>query len=168
MPRTHTWSRASNGQTITTGGRFALALGDFPAGSTLERVVFGYYIRQNAFYGGLTPGPRSLHLRIGVIAQAVSAGTPDIDPAAPTTADWLWAGLVVADVIPLRFMSDKEYHVAFSSPPEQLETQSRRHNGLGESQRVWLCTSPISERDSGFDSWSATSYGSTLYSQLSP
>lgn len=166
MAREYEWSRASSGQTITTGGRFGLPLGDFPAGSTLERVIFGYNIRQEAFYGGPTAGPRGTHLRLGVIAVALSSGIPDIDPAAPTTADWLWAGLVAAEVIQLRYASKQEYVFRFVSPAEQLETITRRHNGLAESQRVYLVTSPIGERDSGFPSWSATVYGSVLYSYL--
>lgn len=153
---------------MTTGGRFALRLGDFPPGSTLERVIFGYSIRQDVFYDGDTAGPSSTHLRLGVVAQALSSGVPDIDPGNPTTADWLWAGLVHAELLPLRYASKEEYQVRFASPNAQLETTTRRHNALSELQTVYLVTSPIGERDSGFPLWTATVYGSVLYSELSP
>lgn len=161
-----TWSRASSGQSLVGSGRFGLPLGDFPAGSTLERVIFGYSIRQTAFYGGRRGGPVSTHLRLGVIAAPLSSGVPNVDPGAPTTADWLWAGLINAEIVPLRQTIKEEYLFRWASPAEQLETVTRRKNNLAEPQRVYLVTSPIEERGSGFADWSATTYGSVLYSHL--
>lgn len=168
MPRTNTWNRRSSAAVINDNGRVALQLGDFPAGSTLERVIFGYIIRQEVFYGGVTAAARAGGLAFGVVAQAVSAGTPAFDPVTQPTADWLWAGLSTIEVLPIKNASEEEYRTMFTSPREQLQTETRRHNGLAEAQRVWFVSQALSILDSGFPVWRAATYGSVLYSQLSP
>lgn len=168
MARTYTWSRTGGFSSSAVGGRIQLLLGTWPAGATFERVIFGFNIRQDVFYGGITAPPTRLHLQMGVLSTAVSAPVPDIDPLGTPNADWLWAGLISADVIPLHFASKEEYRIQFASPPEQLESVTRRHNGLAESQRVHLLTVPTSTLDSAFPLWSASSYGSVLYSENSP
>lgn len=72
------------------------------------------------------------------------------------------------EVAEIRSTSTLEYRVQFTSPKEQLETTTRRHNSLGEPQRVWLCSQPLGALDSGFPLWATNSYGSVLYSELSP
>jgi hypothetical protein len=166
VARQYEWSRASSGQTITDGSRFGLLLGEYPADSTFERVIFGYNIRQTAFFGGATAGPTSTHLRMGVVGNPLAAGPPNIDPGAPTTADWLWAGLVHAEVLQLRHASDREFQVRFTSPAAQLESVTRRHNDSGATIGVYLVTGPMADRGSEFPTWTATVYGSVLYSYL--
>jgi hypothetical protein len=153
---------------ISDAGRVALRLGDFPAGSTLERTIWGYIIRQEVFYGGNTGVPRAGGLAFGVIVLPVSAGTPTVDPVSSPASDWLWAGLSTIEVLQIKSATVEEYRCMFTSPREQLETQSRRHNGSGESHRVWFVSQPLSILDSQFPQWRAATYGSVLYSELSP
>lgn len=168
MARSYNWSRGASGADDSTGARAALQLGDFPAGSTLEKVVFGFLLLQNVFYGGITSVARYGALAIGVVPRAVSLGPPTFDPQSSPNADWLWAGVFAMEVVPIRSTSIEEYRVQFSSPKEQLETTTRRHNSLAESQRVWLMSQPLGALDSGFPLWSTNAYGSVLYSENSP
>lgn len=168
MPRINTWSRASSAAVINDNGRVTLRLGDFPAGSTLERVIFGYIIRQEVFYGGNTGVPRAGGLAFGVVTLPVSAGAPTFDPVSTPAADWLWAGLSTIEVLQIKSASEEEYRCMFTSPREQLQSETRRHNASGESTRVWFVSQPLSILDSGFPQWRAAVYGSVLYSELSP
>jgi len=168
LPRTYSWSRSADGAPFTGSQRPALKLGDFPDGSTLERVIFGFTIQQDVFYGGLTSAAANGWMAIGVIARPVSSGAPTFDPASAPTEDWLWVGLSVLEVVQLKRMSEEEYRTQLTSPKEQLQTETRRHNSSGESQRVWFVAQPIDTLDSGFPNWLAIVQGSVLYSELSP
>lgn len=168
MARIYTWSRGASGGEDATGARATLLLGEFPAGSTLEKVVFGFHLLQNVFYGGNTSVARYGALAIGVVPRAVSAGPPAFDPQSAPTQDWLWAGVFAMEVVEIRSTSNVEYRCQFSSPKEQLETTTRRHNDLAEPQRIWLTSQPLGALDSGFPLWAVNAYGSVLYSQLAP
>lgn len=168
MPRVYNWSRGADGGEDSSGARATLKLGDFPAGSTLEKVIFGFHLLQNVFYGGTTAVARYGALAIGVVPRAVSLGAPAFDPQSAPTADWLWCGVFQMEAVQIRSTCAEEYRVEFKSPPQQLETTTRRHNSLGEAQRVWLTTQPLGALDSGFPLWAVNSFGSVLYSELTP
>jgi len=168
MARVYNWSRGADGGEDSSGGRATLKLGDFPAGSTLERVIFGFHLLQNVFYGGITSVARYGALAIGVVPRAVSLGAPAFDPQSAPNEDWLFAGVFQMEAVDIRSTSIEEYRVEFKSPKEQLEVTTRRHNGLAEPQRVWLTTQPLGALDSGFPLWATNSYGSVLYSENSP
>jgi hypothetical protein len=168
VPRVYSWSRSADGAPFSGSQRPTLRLGDFPAGSTLERVIFSYVILQDVFYGGLTAPPDNGWLAYGVVALPVSAGAPAFDPASSPAADWLFVGLGVLETQQLRFMSPEEYRVQLTGPKRPLETESRRHNGLAEPQRVWFVAQPVDALNSGFPVWRAITQGGVLYSELSP
>lgn len=168
MPRVNTWSRAAPGGGVTAPARMALQLGTFPAGSTLERVLFSFILQQNTFYGGNIATTGSSGMYFGVINRAVSLGPPDFDPPSSPGADWLWAMLMSIEVIPIRWASAAEFRVQWSSPKEGFSTESRRHNGLLESQAVWLVSRSMSVLNSGNPTWFSAGWGSVLYSQLTP
>jgi len=168
LARTYNWSRGASGTDDSTGARAILLLGQFPAGSTLEKVIFGFHLLQNVFSGGITSVARYGALAIGVVPRALSAGAPNFDPQSAPTQDWLWAGVFAMEVCEIRSTSESEYRCQFTSPKEQLETTTRRHNSLAEPQRVWLCSQPLGALDSGFPLWSTNAYGSVLYSELAP
>lgn len=168
MPRVNTWSRSSAGVANGDGSRITLRLGDFPAGSTMERLIFGFVILQDVFYGGITAPARAGALVVGAVALPVSAGVPTFDPVSSPTADWLWTGIFPFEAIPMKWASEEEYRSQFSSPKEQLQSESRRHNGSGETMRVYFVTQAMSLIDSGFTTWRCAVYGSVLYSELSP
>lgn len=146
----------------------ALRLGDFPAGSTLERVLFSFILQQNVFYGGNTATTGSSGMYFGVVARAISLGAPTFDPQSTPAADWLWAQLLSIEPIQVKWTSAEEYRIQWSSPKEGFETQSRRHNDLAEGQTVWLVSRPVSVLGSGFPTWFSAGWGSVLYSELSP
>lgn len=168
MPRVNTWSRSSAGVANSDGSRITLRLGDVPDGATLERVIFGFVILQDVWYGGITAPARAGALVVGVTALPLSSGVPTFDPVSNTSADWLWTGILPFEAIPMKWASEEEYRSQFSSPKEQLETQSRRHNDSGETMRVYFVTQAMSLIDSGFPVWRCAVYGQTLYSELTP
>jgi hypothetical protein len=131
-------------------------------------VIFSYIILQDVFYGGLTAAPDNGWLAYGVVALPVSAGAPAFDPASSPAAVWLFVGLGTIETQQLRFMSPEEYRVQLVGPKRPLETETRRHNGLSESQRVWFVAQPVSALNSGFPVWRAIVQGGVLYSEPGP
>lgn len=134
----------------------------------MERLIFGFVILQDVWYGGITAPARSGALVVGAVALPVSAGPPAFDPVSSPTADWLWTGIFPFEAIPMKWASEEEYRSQFSSPKEQLNSETRRHNGSGESMRVYFVTQAMSLLDSAFVPWRCAVYGSVLYSELSP
>lgn len=164
MARDYSWGRQSTSITVATGGRLALGGGFIAAAATLERVIFGYHIYQDVFWGGRTAAPTHTALVAGVLLSPAASGTPAVDPVSSPGSDWLWVGMLAAELLPLRYTDKSEYRVMFSSPAEQIQTEARRKGPVADFGAVWLMTTPLSTLNSGFAEWKASSYISTLYS----
>lgn len=157
------WQRHRIDLAITAGGRARYFGPHVPPGSTLLRSIFGFSLYQDAHYGGVLAGPTRLELVVGLLAHNDGAPDPDFDPGTePNSRDWLWAGLIAAEILPYRYTTEKEYRVRFGSPVTQLETGGMRRNDSGLTERVWLITGQLSFVDSGFEQWDGQAYFSLL------
>jgi hypothetical protein len=107
--------------------------------------------------------PSKISHLIGLLSVDVGDPQPDIDPGNTPGADWLWAGMVTATIEPLTVATEDDYRVIFASPPQQLETTTRRTNRTGGSDRIWLITDQLTALSAGDDLWQGVSYISLLY-----
>jgi len=164
VARDYSWGRQSTSVDTTSSGRLALGGGFIAAAATLERVIFGYHLYQDCFWGGKTAGPTHTSLVAGILLVSAASGAPTIDPVSTPGADWLWVGVLSSEVIPLRYADKTEYRVAFSCPAEQLQTEARRKGPVSDFGAVWMMTQPLSTLNSAFPRWRGSSYISSLYS----
>lgn len=158
------WARLGQTPTITAGGRARFLCGNVPTGSTLERLIFGFMLWNHVFWGGDSPLPGSLAITAGVLCVDNGVAAPDIDPESSPTSDWIWTGLIVAEVVPQHSSSIQDYRLRYSTPTVQLESGSRRINPFANSMRPLILTTPLEVSPHYNVAWQGRSYASTLYS----
>lgn len=158
------WARLAQTPTITAGGRARFLCGNVPIGTTLERLIFGFQLWNNVFWGGDATLPGALSIYAGVLCVDNNAPVPDLDPESSPGSDWIWTGIIVAEVVPQHSSSIQDYRLRYSTPVDQLETKSRRINPFPNNMRPLILTSPLDTTAHYGIAWQGRSYASTLYS----
>jgi len=130
----------------------------------LERLIFGFQLWNNVFWGGDITLPAELSIYVGVILSDNNLPAPDADPSTSPGGDWIWAGILAAEVVPAHSSSEQDYRLRYSTPAVQLETASRRINPFPNNMRPLIITSFLETAPHGGVAWQGRSYASTLYS----
>lgn len=167
MARTYTWVRGVQLAGFSPNNRVRFFTGTYPPGSTLERVIFSFALWQDCVEGSPQAPPRKTVQLWGLTVQPFNTPNIDTDPGQDPSRDWLWAGLVSAEILPLRWTGPHEYRVQFKSDNGQFGTESRRRNDSGGGNRVWLVSDALPGLESGRSLWEGVGWISLLYSQSS-
>ena len=163
--RDYTWTRTATTGTLSAAGRVRWGSDLITAPFTLERFVFGFIVRHQ-FSEGLPPAPpSSTSLRAQVLIVNSASGAPDIDVVTNPTADWLWVGLVQMTRLARAGYTGGGYDLGYWTPPEQLETRSRRKVTGTSTYRVYVVTTPLpTASGTPLPSWAFTAQLGALWS----